>query len=82
MPLNGDLLGAELKTAVDALMADRTADNPLDAEEQRQLRVDMFKAMGNAIVNHIRLNAEVIVTSVGGVTTGAGTSGPGTGTVV
>lgn len=71
-----------MKAAVDALMAGRTADNPLTAEEQAELRTNMFKAMGNAIVAHVIANALVNVLSVSGVTTGPGTSGPGTGTIL
>lgn len=69
MALSGALLGAAIKSAVDAV-ADKTD------------RDDLFEAMGNAIVAHIRDNAQVVVTSVSGVTTGVGVSGPGTGTIL
>lgn len=68
MAMNGDTLGAAIKSAIDAL-ADKTD------------RTALFKAMGDAIVQHIQANATVTVTSVSGVTTGSGTSGPGTGTI-
>ncbi len=69
MPLNGAVLGAAIKAAVDAVV-DKTD------------RDDLFTAMGNAIVAHIQANAQVFVASVSGVTTGGGVSGPGTGTIV
>jgi hypothetical protein len=42
----------------------------------------VWQAVCNAIVAHIVNNAQVVVASVSGVTTGPGVSGPGTGTVV
>ncbi len=47
-------------------------------------RAEMKAALGElaeAIVEHITANAVVTVTSVSGVTTGAGVSGPGSGTI-
>lgn len=41
----------------------------------------LFKVIAEAVVEHITEKAEVIVTSVSGVTTGTGASGPGTGTI-
>lgn len=70
MAMNGDTLGLAIKAAVEAA----AAANPADRDA-------MFKAMGNAIVNHIQANAAVTVTSVSGVTAGSATSGPGTGTI-
>lgn len=70
MAMNGDVLGLAIKAAVQAAAAADPSD-----------RDAMFKAMGNAIVEHIRTYAQVTVTSVTGVTTGAGVSGPGAGTV-
>jgi len=71
MAMNGDALGLAIKTAVQAA----AASNPSDTDA-------MFKAMGNAIVDHIHSFAAVTVTvtSVTGVTAGAAASGPGTGT--
>lgn len=46
-------------------------------------RAEIWKRIGNAIVTHIRLaDVTVTVTSVSGVTVGAGVSGPGTGSGV
>lgn len=68
MALNGNALGDAIKAAVDAVgdKTDRTA---------------LFRAIGNAIVTHITTQGTVAVTvtSVSGVTVGAGVSGPGTG---
>lgn len=69
MAMNGDALGDAIKAAVDALPDPKTD------------RTAIFRAMGNAIVAHIQANAQVAVTSVTGVTTGGGVSGPGTGTI-
>jgi hypothetical protein len=68
MAMNGDLMGVEMKTAIDAVSdkADRLA---------------CFQALGNAIVNHIKTNGAIVVNSVTLVQTGIGTSGPGTGTI-
>jgi hypothetical protein len=41
----------------------------------------LIKAVCEAVVEHITSLAVVTVTSVSGVTTGTGTSGPGTGTI-
>lgn len=74
MALNGNTLGDLIRTSVDAAIA----ATPSAGEAQRQA---VFRAIGNAIVTHV-LTAQVIVTSVSGVTTGPGTSGPGTGTLL
>lgn len=68
MALNANTLGDAMKAAVDAVVdkTDRTA---------------VFRALASAIVTHLTTNAVVNVTSVSGVTTGAGVSGPGTGTI-
>lgn len=69
MAMNGDVLGAELKAAVHAA----AAANPGDADA-------MFKAMGNAIVDHIHANATVsVTTTTPGVQAGP-SAAPGTGT--
>lgn len=41
----------------------------------------LIDSVAEAVVEEIQGNAQVVVTSVSGVTTGGGTSGPGTGTV-
>lgn len=72
--MNGDALGDAIKAAVDAAVS----GTPAAGSAQRTA---IFRAMGSAIVTHITANAAVVVTSVSGVTTGGGVSGPGTGTV-
>lgn len=68
MAMNGNVLGDAIKAAIDAV-GDKTD------------RQAIFRALGDAIVTHITANASVAVTvaSVSGVTVGAGTSGPGSG---
>lgn len=69
MPLLGSGLASAVKTAVAAIPQDeRTHDA-------------VWNAIGDAIVTYITTNAVVVVASVSGVTTGGGTSGPGTGTI-
>lgn len=65
----GSGLAAAVKAAVAAIPE---ADRDHDA---------VWDAVGDAIINYIKANAAVVVTSVSGVTTGAGVSGPGTGTL-
>lgn len=77
MALNGNTLGQEIWDALDA------AGYPMDPTA-----LDVWKAVANAIVDHVTANAQVdtntssnvVVTSVSGVTTGPGVSGPGAGT--
>ena len=73
MAMNGTVLGTALRVAIDdAVRANRTAN-----EAQR---VAIWNAIGDAIVTHVRLaTVSVTVTSVSGVTTGPGVSGPGAG---
>jgi hypothetical protein len=75
MALNGNVLGDLMVAYVDAL----------SVEEKRD-RVEVFRAMGRAIVDHIVssavVNSNVFVASVTGVTAGAQVSGPGAGTAV
>lgn len=71
--MNGDVLGTALLTAIDMAVAAHPHAGP-------DQRAEIWKKIGNAIVDHIRLaSVNVTVTSVGGVTVGAGVSGPGTG---
>ncbi len=67
----GDVLGDACKAAVDGV------SDPTD-------RTEVFRALGNAIIDHIISNgtSAVTVVSVSGVTVGAGVSGPGTGNLV
>jgi len=52
-----------------------------DLGENERDFASMWLVISNAIINYIKTNAVVNVTSVSGVTTGGGTSGPGTGTL-
>ena len=76
MPLTntGDALGDLIRVNIDNL-----------TEAQKRDRVRTFREMGKAIIAHMTgipgVDA-VAVTSVSGVTTGAGVSGPGLGTLV
>lgn len=75
MALNGNTLGDLIMTQVDLAVA----ATPQAGPAQRQA---VFRAIGAAIVTHITTQGTVVVTSVSGVTTGPGTSGPGTGTIL
>lgn len=70
MALNGDTLGLALSAAVQAL-----------SQAQKENLDTVWKTIGNAIVDHIKTNAVVTVSSVSGVTVGGGVSGPGAGTI-
>lgn len=72
MPLSGsgNTLGTAIADAIDGL-----------TESQLQDKEVIWQTISNVIVAHIVANTVVNVTSVTGVTTGAGVSGPGTGTV-
>lgn len=70
MALNGDTLGLALSAAINSL-----------SQAQKENLDTVWKTIGNAIVNHIKTNAVVAVTSVSGVTAGAAASGPGAGTI-
>ncbi len=75
MAMNGNTMGTAVKNAIAALSPDMTQ------AQKDQLEI-AWKAICTAIVTHISSNATVAVavTSVAGVTTGGGVSGPGTGT--
>lgn len=75
MALNGNTLGDLIMTQVDLAVA----ATPQAGPAQRQA---IFRAIGAAIVTHITTQGTVVVASVSGVTTGPGTSGPGTGTIL
>lgn len=81
MALDEDRLGDAIRVAVNAVTEAETGETPTDSD----LRTKMFHAIGAAIVEEFITNAEVpvstnvTVTSVSGVTTGPGVSGPGTG---
>jgi hypothetical protein len=73
MAMNGTVLGTALRVAID----NAVAANPTANETQRAA---IWNAIGDAIVTHVRLaSVAVTVTSVSGVTTGPGVSGPGVG---
>ncbi len=70
MALSGDAMA----TAVTAAIAG------MDPEDKRD-HAEMWRIICGAIVTYIKANAVVAVTSVSGVTTGGGVSGPGNGTI-
>ena len=81
MAMNGSDMGDEMRAAVDAFIAGIPGGATVDREQ-------LFQAMAGAIVAHIVANGvvtltspSVTVTSVSGVTTGLGVSGPGTGSL-
>lgn len=73
MAMNGTILGDAMMAAVDgAVIAHPTAN----ADQRKAI----WRALGDAIVTHVQgATVTVTVTSVSGVTTGPGVSGPGTG---
>lgn len=73
MALNGTTLGADIRSSLAAL-----TEGQLSGEDSREY---IWEAIATAIVNHIKTQAQVVVTSVSGVVVGAGVSGPGTGTI-
>jgi hypothetical protein len=75
MALNGVVLGDAILAAIDAAAAANQAVSPAQ-------RAAIWRAIGTAIVVHIQSQGTVVVTSVTGVTAGAGVSGPGAGTIL
>ncbi len=75
MALSGTVLAAAIKAKLQAKLPDFAAVIGDDLDE-------FVAAIAEATVEHVTANGQVIVTSVSGVTTGAGVSGPGTGTIV
>lgn len=65
-----DLLGTAINTAVQGLSPTQKADPEL-----------VWQTIMRVLYTHLKTDAVVAVASVGGVTTGAGTSGPGSGTL-
>ena len=55
--------------------------NDLFTIQDDDVLTDFCDQLADALVSYITANAVVTVTSVSGVTTGAGTSGPGSGTI-
>lgn len=70
MALNPNACGEAVATALQALTA-----------EQKNDPVIIWQTIMGIIYPDIIANAQVIVTSVTGVSPGGGTSGPGTGTI-
>lgn len=69
MAMTGSGLASAVKSAIQGI---DEGDRDFDA---------VWTAIGDAIINYIKTNAVVNVTSVAGVTAGGGVSGPGTGTL-
>lgn len=74
MAMNSETLTLAIKAKV-------VAKNPDFAGQIGDNMDWLFEAMAEAMVEHLTTQAVVVVASVGGVTTGAGVSGPGTGTL-
>lgn len=68
MAMSKTVLGALIKSKIDAV-GDKTDRDAL------------MEALADAIISHITTAGVVTVTSVSGVTTGFGVSGPGAGTI-
>lgn len=69
MAMTGAGLASAVKAAISGI--------PEDSRDHDAV----WNAVGDALVAYIKTNAQVVVTSVSGVTTGGGVSGPGTGTI-
>lgn len=84
MPLLGteEAFAALIVTQMDAQMPLLPTGDTAQNDALHQQRVDFANALAQAITQHITLNAQVIVQSVSGVTTGAGVSGPGSGNII
>ena len=76
MALSAVTLAALMKSKIEAVSDFPSAGtHPIFSDDR------ILLAVAQAVVEHIVANAQVIVTSVTGVQSGAGTSGPGTGTI-
>ena len=76
MPLNKTGLKSDISTLLNALLAFDNSSGQTQSDA-----IDKFKNdLADAIDTYVK-TATVNVTSVAGVTTGAGVSGPGTGTL-
>lgn len=78
MALTAAGLSAAIKAELDARAPAEDAEGGASGSAWRKEFAD---ALAAAIVDHIKANAQVTVTSVSGVTPGGGASGPGTGTI-
>ena len=77
------LSSSRLSTAIKTLWTanpNSGLSNPLTAGQSAMLTA-LCDAIAQALVTEITTNGTVVVTSVSGVTTGGGVSGPGTGTI-
>lgn len=72
------MVGAALTAAIKAKVSEKNPDFDTKIGDDMDW---LYEAVGEAVVEYIQANADVIVTSVSGVTTGGGTSGPGTGSI-
>jgi hypothetical protein len=77
MALSKTVLGPLLKSKIDLAIAGLDDPNNITSSD----RDAIMEAMADAIITHIKTAGVVSVVSVSGVTTGAGVSGPGTGTI-
>lgn len=75
MALNGNTIGAQVASLMKA-----AGSPPISDAKLTQLWKDVMNAIYNDVKSTAQVSATVIVTSVTGVTTGPGVSGPGTGT--
>ena len=68
-----------LRDLIDTKLAAKIGDayTSISAE----MKAGLLEAIAEAVVDHIKAAGIVTVPSVSGVTAGAGTSGPGTGTI-
>ena len=70
MAMNGNTLGTAIEAAISGL-----------TDVQKQNTQLVWQTIATQIVTHIQTQGVITVTSVSGVTVGAGVSGPGAGTI-
>jgi len=58
MAMNGNQLGDEIMAAIDAVVAEAVGNASTEAT---QMRTRVFRAIGNAIVDHIRANLQITI---------------------
>lgn len=69
MPLNGNDLGDAIQAAIDAVTLPEEGATPA-------YRQNVMRAQGNALVDYLIANTEVVGVAVSAVTAGVATSGP------
>lgn len=79
MALSASRLSASIKSLWIA-DAHSGLSSPLSTDQDKAVKA-LCDAVATALVAEVVVHAQVTVTSVSGVTTGAGVSGPGSGTV-